>query len=272
MVRMFPRRRSRQAVQAFGRWLFSSVSWVAALGFAVTPTRTYANSMAVQRVDTAAPVVALTFDACPTKPSPAGFDHEVFDILRREAVPATVFVSGQWVKSHPQEARRLAAEPLIEFGNHSFAHPPLSRISLARLRSEIAETDRMIGALGRKSVGIRPPFGDWAPEVLQAVQPTPLVLWDVVSGDAGGHVPAARMVEDVTRRTRAGSIVIFHINGRGPETKSALPEIIRRLRARGLRFVPVSELLAQPDAAVVQALPGRDSYAKRPYYPEHECD
>lgn len=236
------------------------------------PAAWAASAMAIERVETAEPVVALTFDACPTKASPHGFDREVFDILRTERVPATVFVSGQWVERHPAEARTLAAEPLIEFGNHSFAHPPFSRVSERRLRAEIAATDRIIARLGRKSVGVRPPFGDWSPGVLELTNQAPLVLWDVVSGDAGGHVPVERMVDDVSRRTRKGSIVIFHINGRGPGTKAALPEIIRRLRARGLRFVHVSELLRLPDAAVVAAQPGKDSHLKQPYRPAYECD
>jgi peptidoglycan/xylan/chitin deacetylase (PgdA/CDA1 family) len=44
--------------------------------------------------------------------------------------------------------------------------------------------------------------------------------------------------------TRAGSIVIFHINARGRHTAEALPTILRDLRARGLRFVPLPELLS----------------------------
>jgi peptidoglycan/xylan/chitin deacetylase (PgdA/CDA1 family) len=231
-----------------------------------------ASGVAVQRVETAARVVALTFDACPTKPSPDGFDREIFAILRREHVPATVFVSGQWVESHRSEARTLAAEPLIEFGNHSYAHPPFSRLSHERVRAEIQSTDRIIESLGRHSVGIRPPYGDWPAWILDEIGAVPLVLWDVVSGDAGGHIPAPKIIEEVSRRTQPGSIVIFHINGRGPETKFALPEIIRRLRERGLQFVHLSQLLHVADAKIVAARPGRDSAIREPYRPAYECD
>ena len=43
-------------------------------------------------------------------------------------VPATVFVSGRWVEKHWREAKELADEPLIEFGNHSYRHPAFSRL------------------------------------------------------------------------------------------------------------------------------------------------
>jgi peptidoglycan/xylan/chitin deacetylase (PgdA/CDA1 family) len=217
--------------------------------------------VALTRVNTAEPVVALTFDACATKRQSNGFDREIFDILRREQVPATVFVSGRWVETHPAEAQELAAEPLIELGNHSWDHPAFSQLSRRHARAEIADTERAIAGLGRKSVGFRPPFGDWDRWLLSETGALPVVLWDVVSGDAGGHVPAPGIVDVVTRTARPGSIVIFHINGRGPHTKTALPEIIRLLRARGLRFVRVSELLALPNAEIVRARPQR--YHKR---------
>ena len=48
------------------------------------------------------------------------------------------------------------------------------------------------------------------------------------------------------RTAKAGSIVIFHINGRGLKTAEALPEILRKLREEGLRFVSLADLLALP--------------------------
>jgi peptidoglycan-N-acetylglucosamine deacetylase len=216
---------------------------------------------AVAAVNTRQPVVALTFDACPTQRGRRGFDSDVFEILRRERVPATVFVSGRWVETHREEALILAGEPLIELGNHSYDHPAFSHLTMEQARADIERTDRIIASLDRQSVGFRPPFGDWAAWLPFQTGGRPIVLWDVVSQDAGGHVSARRIVEGVTGAVQPGSIVIFHINGRGPETKKALPEIIRRLRERGLGFVRVSELLRLPDATVVQARPWR--YRKR---------
>lgn len=205
---------------------------------------------AVSSVETQDPVVALTFDACATSAQANGFDRAVFDILKREEIPATVFLTGRWIEFHPAEARELAAEPRIELGNHSYSHPILTGISAERLSEEVARTESLIADLGRRSVALRPPAGVWNPRVVQAglSRGLPTLLWDVVSGDAGGHVPAPIMVQEVIQKVRPGSVVIFHINGRGPYTKDALPEIIHTLRARGFRFVHVSELLATPGA------------------------
>lgn len=222
------------------------------------------GGLAVERVATTEPVVALTFDACPTRRA-THLDREVLAYLHQEKLPATVFVSGRWIRDHRGDAQALAGEPLIELGNHSYAHLPFSTLSVDQGRAEIQETERLISQLGRRSVGFRPPYGDWAGWLPHETGGLPVVLWDVVSGDAGGHVPAARMIESVTRQVQPGSIVIFHINGNGPFTARALPEIVRRLRARGLRFVPVSELLGLHDATVVRARPAQ--YHARPAPP-----
>src|SRR5947208_15745433 len=77
--------------------------------------------VAVGRVTTEEPVVAFTFDACATADQANSFDRAIFDILKREQVPTTVFLSGRWIEFHRDEARELAAEPWIEFGKHSYS-------------------------------------------------------------------------------------------------------------------------------------------------------
>jgi peptidoglycan/xylan/chitin deacetylase (PgdA/CDA1 family) len=216
---------------------------------------------AVSAVTTHEPVVALTFDACPSPKGARGFDREVFEILRRQRVPATVFVSGKWVEDHREEAMDLAAEPLIELGNHSYDHAQFSQLTGEQARADIQRTDRIIASLDRESIGFRPPFGDWPAWLTNKTGGQPIVLWDVVSGDAHGHVGVGRMVESVSGAVQPGSIVIFHINGRAPGTKKALPLIIQRLRNRGLGFVRVTDLLRLPDAVIVNAQPQR--YRKR---------
>jgi peptidoglycan/xylan/chitin deacetylase (PgdA/CDA1 family) len=122
---------------------------------------------------------------------------------------------------------------------------------------QIELTETIIAELGRKSVAFRPPAGAWNRSVvrLAARRHLPTVEWDVVSGDAGGYIAAARIVATVLSAAKPGSIVIFHINGRAPHTKEALPDIIRGLREKGLGFVTVSELLRRPDAQPVSARP-----------------
>src|SRR6187549_1416759 len=78
--------------------------------------------------DTKARRVAITFDACATRTQANGFDRAVLEVLKREAVPATIFVSGRWVETHPAAMVEMTSTGLLEFGNHSYDHPHMSRL------------------------------------------------------------------------------------------------------------------------------------------------
>jgi peptidoglycan/xylan/chitin deacetylase (PgdA/CDA1 family) len=200
----------------------------------------------IRFIETRDQAVALTFDACATSSHRYGFDRGVFNVLKSERIPATIFVSGRWVEGHPDVMAELSAEPLIEFGDHSYDHPHMSHLPVARIVEEIDQTEAALAKYGKRSVAFRPPFGEWNQRLVYIVQDLQLqtVTWDVVSGDPSAKTTTAGMIRNVVGKARAGSIVVFHINGRGYKTAQALPTIVRELRERGFRFVPVSELLA----------------------------
>jgi peptidoglycan-N-acetylglucosamine deacetylase len=215
---------------------------------------------AISGVKTDEPVVALTFDACATKKQANGFDRQIFEILQREKIPATFYLSGRWVEAHPSAAKLIAKADWIELGNHSYSHPRLTLLRGDRLTAQIRRTNQILQKkLGRPALSLRPPAGAFNQDVVRAAnqENLPVVLWTIVSGDAGGHVPAARMDRVVLEQAKPGAIIIFHINNRAPFTKFALPDIIAGLRAKGFRFVTVSQLLALPDATLVKAKASR---------------
>jgi peptidoglycan-N-acetylglucosamine deacetylase len=223
---------------------------VATLLTAVTST-----SQPIRRVETSQPAVAITFDACATRTHGYGFDRPVYDVLKAEKIPATIFVSGRWIEFHPDEMTELARDPLVSFGDHSYDHPHMARLPAPRVGQEIDQTEALLARYGKKSVAFRPPFGQWSARMVQVAESRrlPTVTWDVVSGDPSARTTTARMIRNVVGRARAGSIVIFHINGRGRKTAEALPVILRELRARGLRFVSLGDLLVAGQVALPKA-------------------
>ena len=216
-------------------------------------------SRPISRVKTREPAVAITFDACATKKGWYGFDRDVFDILKREQVPATIFVSGRWVDTHPEAMGELTSDPLIEFGDHSYDHPHMTQLPAGRVGEEIDQTEAALGRYGRHAVAFRPPFGDWNRRVIEIVhgKNLPTVTWDVVSGDPSLKTTTAAMIRAVVGHARSGSIIVFHINGRGWKTHEALPAILSGLRERGFRFVSLSAVDAgrRPAGAPVAGAP-----------------
>jgi peptidoglycan/xylan/chitin deacetylase (PgdA/CDA1 family) len=209
-------------------------------------------------------MVALTFDADMTpgmwRSLDAGrirssYDHRIIDALHRTGTPATVFATGMWVKRYPGVTRTLAADPLLEFGNHSYEHDAFTApcyglpiLPAADRTADVRHAGRIIAAdVPDPTPYFRFPGGCHDKKAVRAVLAagvTP-VQWDVISGDAFGHDPRA-ITRTVLKEARGGSIVVMHLNGAptAPQTHAALPGIITGLRSRGLRLVKVSELLA----------------------------
>jgi peptidoglycan/xylan/chitin deacetylase (PgdA/CDA1 family) len=211
----------------------------------------------IRLIDTHDQAVAITFDACATRSHHYTFDRRVFDIVKKEQIPTTIFVSGKWVEAHPEVMTELAADPMVEFGDHSYEHPHMSHLPVARIVEEIDRTEAALARYGKRSVAFRPPFGEWSSRLVYVVQnlQLPTVTWDVVSGDPSARTTTDGMVREVLGKARAGSIIIFHINGRGHKTADALPTIVRGLRERGFRFLQLSELMASSRMAPARVAP-----------------
>ena len=195
-----------------------------------------------------APVIALTFDACQDPDLPAGYDEALIQVLLDTGTPATLFLGGDWMRTHPEATRFLAAQPQFELGNHGYAHIDFAAATVAEMRPEIEQTQQIMWELvGRQPRVFRFPGGTYTAEALAVaaelgVRP---IEWEVVSGDPDPDITAERMIPWVVNQVQNGSIIIMHMNGRGWHTAEALPDIIAQLRAQGFEFVTVSELVGQ---------------------------
>jgi len=200
----------------------------------------------VRRIETEERVVAITFDACATKTRGYTFDRAIYDIIKREGLRATVFLSGSWIDFHPDIMRELATDSRVELGDHSYDHPHMASLPRARILAQFDQTEAAFARYGRRAIAFRPPYGEWSPQLIRTAAERQLltVTWDVVSGDPSEGVSVESMVQTVVSGTRPGSIVIFHINGRGWNTGQAFPLILKGLRERGFQFVFLSELFA----------------------------
>ncbi|MGW1209914.1 polysaccharide deacetylase family protein [Streptomyces sp. NPDC002499] len=205
--------------------------------------------------------VALTFDADMTADQGArAASGERFDnprliaTLRALKVPATVFMTGRWAEQYPVQARSIGRDPLFEVANHSYSHYAftgdcygLPTVSEDRMRADV---ERAYTAFRRAGVPdampyFRFPGGCYDHQALRTLSATGVtaVQWDVVSGDAFA-TDADAVARQVLDGVRPGSVVVMHCTrSAAPATERAVRTIVPELRARGFRFVKVSQLI-----------------------------
>lgn len=192
--------------------------------------------------------VALTFDACPRPPGAVSFDPKIIEILRREKVPATIFVSGQWAVKHAAVLKDLAADPLFEIGNHGHNHTHMAGQPAAVNRRELARAQEAILRItGRAPKVWRPPYGEVDTTAVSAAASLGLhtINFSLASGDPDARLSARRIARAVVENAKPGSIVVMHVNGNGLRTSEALPEMIEGLRRRGFALVQAGTFVAQ---------------------------
>lgn len=191
------------------------------------------------RVETAAPLVALTFDDGPTEEGLKAILPE----LERHKAHATFFLIGADAQKHPEMVRALLAAGQ-EVGNHSWSHVRMVGRSAAFYDTELARTNAALRAAGAEPTLFRPPYGKKLFGLPLAVRRAgmTMVTWDVE--DPATEDPRA-FAEAIVHQARPGSIILVHAmypaNRAG---RAALPMILDGLAAKGLRVVSVGELTA----------------------------
>ena len=211
------------------------------------------ESTVVARVETTKRVVALTFD---DGPHPE-WTPLVQERLAQAHVPATFFLIGHDVVSRPDLMRaELAAGS--EVGDHTFRHPRLTRVPAARAQAEIRQgAEAITGNGGRRPTLFRPPYGktNEAVDAMARAEGMRVVLWDLSLEHYVDHVPVAKGVARLVDAVRPGAIILAHDGGKSDRSRTmeALPLLISLLKARGYRFVTVSQLLAEGTAEANRA-------------------
>jgi peptidoglycan/xylan/chitin deacetylase (PgdA/CDA1 family) len=199
-------------------------------------------------VRTIEPVIAFTFD---DGPGP-NWTTMVLDTLDEHRVPATFFMVGRNLDAHRDLVRgRLDRH---EVGNHSWSHPDLAERDFTTVRRELSRTHDVIRAVtGREATLMRPPYGHLGGSTLLAADSLgyDVVLWSQAMHEKTYLSNPAGQVADIVEHATPGAIVLAHDVGNDTRLVALrrLGEMFKGLRARGFRFVTVSELMAMGQSA-----------------------
>lgn len=208
-----------------------------------------AGGEVITQLPTQDKVVAITFDACETR-TPAFFDQKIVSYILAHELPCTIFVSGRFARRNAVALSQLAAYDFIQIENHSLNHHQhMEKLSYPEVQEEVLANERLLQDItGRKTRFFRFPAGSYDAAALAAVEALGyrVVHWTFPSGDPDRKLSPVRLQEWVLAKVRAGSILIFHINGRGYATGEALPKIVAILKDRGYRLVKLADVWSSP--------------------------
>jgi peptidoglycan/xylan/chitin deacetylase (PgdA/CDA1 family) len=199
-------------------------------------------------IPTSRRVVALTFDAGAN----ADAVPSILAALRRAGVPATFFLTGDFVRDFPAAARAIAASG-HRIGDHTISHPYLTQLSDTAVLQQITGAAQRISAVTGKNPAplFRFPFGDADARTIAIANRAGYVpvRWTVDTlgwEGTAGHITAAAVTARVLAALTPGEIVLMHA-GSNPSDHTtfdadALPQVISQLRARGYSFVTLDTL------------------------------
>lgn len=183
---------------------------------------------AVWRIKGSGRKVYLTFDDGPI-PEVTPW---VLDTLEEYGIHATFFCVGDNVERHPELLDEIRHRGHM-VGNHTMNHMQSLHASNVTYLRNVVQANRLIG-----SRLFRPPHGLIKHRAALAIKRHyTIIMHDLVSCDYNHKLSGEQVLNNVKRKARPGSIIVFHDSLKAEKNlKYALPKAIEWLKANGYEF------------------------------------
>lgn len=164
----------------------------------------------------------------------------VLDQLDAWGAKATFFMVGENARRHPG----LVGEVLRRghaIGNHTMRHTQGAKVTLVQYLDDIAGAESWLGPEPPRL--FRPPHGLMGPGQAREVRRRgySIVMHDVVARDYDATQAPERVVANVMRYVRPGSVIVLHDSLKSwPRLREALPAILSALSAQGWRLPAIT--------------------------------
>ncbi len=196
------------------------------------------------RIDTEDRVIALTFDACG-----GAYDRALIEYLKEKEIPATLFISGEWIDNHPDTLVALWENPIFDIANHGKDHKPLSvqgnsaygipgTASIEEVYEEVYGNHLKIKELtGHASKFFRSGTAYYDEVAVKIVEDLGEIAVNYnVLGDAGGTFTANQIYESMVQ-AEPGAIMLFHMNHPDSDIAEGVKLGVEALLEEGFEFV-----------------------------------
>jgi peptidoglycan/xylan/chitin deacetylase (PgdA/CDA1 family) len=177
-------------------------------------------------------MVYLTFDDGPI-PETTPY---ILDTLNKYGIKATFFCVGENVKKHPELYKHITEEGHF-VGNHTFNHLKGWATPLKTYLGNVSQCAEYVA-----SDLFRPPYGKMTFRQYNTLKKKyRLIFWDVLSPDFDATSSAQQCLEIIKKKTRTGSILVFHDNIKAKnKLTELLPQALDFLRLEKYDIQPVT--------------------------------
>ncbi|YCA44154.1 delta-lactam-biosynthetic de-N-acetylase [Bacillus sp. JZ8] len=175
-----------------------------------------------------------------------GYTSGVLDVLKKQNVTATFFVTGQFLESEPSLVKRMAKEGHI-VGNHSWHHPDFTQVSDERLKKELkCVKDEYTKLTGKKEMRyLRPPRGVFSERVLEVARNEgyTTVFWSVAFVDwkTDQQKGWRYAYDNIMEQIHPGAVILLHTVSK--DNAEALERAIIDLKKQGYKFKSLDHLV-----------------------------
>lgn len=189
--------------------------------------------------------IALSFDI--------GWGDEkagpILDELNKENVKsATFFLAGSWAERHPDLVEKIKKSG-YEIGILGYNYLDYTELEDSKIRKDILNAQVAFDKLNIKDIKLlRAPTGHFDERTLKIAERYgyTVVHWSIDSQDWTN--PGVEKIVENVKKADKGDIILLHASDSAKQTVNALPQIIGDLRGKGLKFVTVSEMIANGNA------------------------
>lgn len=193
--------------------------------------------------DTDKKVIYLTFDT--------GYDinnniTKILNILDRQDVNATFFVTGHYLIETPSTIQRMCDDGHI-VGNHTMHHPDMTTVSSEKFKLELESLAQEYKKITGKDMPMyyRPPRGIFSEESLKRANDLNYntIFWSLAFKDweRDNNRGWEYSYNNIMKRIHPGAIILLHTVSN--DNVLALEKVIIDLKTDGYRFASLDELV-----------------------------
>jgi peptidoglycan-N-acetylmuramic acid deacetylase len=174
-----------------------------------------------------------------------GYTAQILDVLKKEKVPATFFVTGHYLETAPDLVKRMATEGHI-VGNHSWSHPDLTKSSNEQMVEELEKVRKKAEELtGNKTMKyLRPPRGVFSDRTLAIAkqQGYTHAFWSLayVDWNTDQQRGAQYAYDHIMKQMHPGAVILLHTVSK--DNADALERVIQDVKKEGYTFKSLDDL------------------------------